>query len=270
VTLASPVWKPRLVASGYDEADARGLSTYTPMLSWTRAAAVLEIVGGVAEAGLGAKMVVGGSAAALPSAGTSLLAVGAGAFLFVDGANRTAIGLETLWTNKRRNTLLYEAVLVTTGSPELACGADIAVPLIACGKAVAPGSASPALTATGPLSTAKIVSVSRSASGSAADDVAGAGSRVARPGSVSGNPANRLVETGRPLKSGNGWARRWIRMTEADELAQQRAIANRYNELLDEATQRGLTEQARRDFLFEQMRQFREKWLKDFLMNRGY
>lgn len=105
---------------------------------------------------------------------------------------------------------------------------------------------------------------------SKADDFADAGSRVARPGSISGNPANRLVETGKPLKNGDGWARRWIRMTEADELAQRRGIADRYDALLDEATQRGLSGQARRDFLFEQMRRFREKWLEDFLENRDY
>jgi hypothetical protein len=79
-----------------------------------------------------------------------------------------------------------------------------------------------------------------------------------------------LVETGIPLKSGDGWASRWIRMTEADKLAQRQAIQNRYDELLDVAAERELSGQARRDFLFEQMGRFRKKLLKDFLEDRDY
>ena len=108
------------------------------------------------------------------------------------------------------------------------------------------------------------------APGSVADDLAGAGSRASRLGSISGNPANRLIETGKPLKNGEGWVRRWIRITPADELAQRQAIANRYGELAKEATKQGLTGNARRKFLFEQMSQFRTEWLKNFLKNRKY
>jgi hypothetical protein len=118
--------------------------------------------------------------------------------------------------------------------------------------------------------TSALTKVVDEAPGSVADDLAGAGTRKSRPGSILANPANRLVETGVPLKNGIGWRRRWIRMTEADELAQRQAISNRYNELLDEATHAGLSGQARRDFLFEQMRQFRTNWLENFLENRNY
>ena len=108
------------------------------------------------------------------------------------------------------------------------------------------------------------------ASGSSLDEVLHSGTRATRPGSISRNPANRLVETGIPLKNGDGWRRRWIRMLEADELAQRHAIANRYNNLLDQATDLGLSGQVRRDFLFEQMQKFRTEWLQDFLVNRKF
>ncbi len=99
------------------------------------------------------------------------------------------------------------------------------------------------------------------------DDV---GTRASRLGSISGNPANRLIETGTPLKNGFGWRRKWIRITEADALAQRQAIANRYDQLVQAVTKQGLTGQARRDNIFEQMKILRTEWLKNFLKNRKY
>jgi hypothetical protein len=90
-----------------------------------------------------------------------------------------------------------------------------------------------------------------------------------RPGSISGNPANRKIETGIPRKDG-AWKKKWVRITEEDLREQRTAIANRYNELLNEASELNLMGQARTDFLFEQMRQFRTTWLKNFLDNRKY
>lgn len=108
----------------------------------------------------------------------------------------------------------------------------------------------------------------------AADDVAVAPGKIApkvpevsRPGSVSGNPANRLVETGTPLKDGSGWVRRWTKMTAEEELAQAQAIENRYNQVIAEAEKLPLKRQQR--YILEQMQQFRSQYRQQFLQNRG-
>lgn len=95
----------------------------------------------------------------------------------------------------------------------------------------------------------------------------GAGSSpVVRPGSVSGNPANRLVETGTPLKDGTGWVKRWTRMTAEQEIAQAEAIANRYNQVLQEA--KSLPIEQQQSYIFEQMQKFRTQYRQDFLNSR--
>jgi hypothetical protein len=88
-----------------------------------------------------------------------------------------------------------------------------------------------------------------------------------RPLSVSGNPANRLVETGVPLKGKVGWQKRWTRMTLEDELRQAEAISNRYNEVIREAEH--LSDDARKQYIFEQMRRFRMEYRATFLRNRN-
>ncbi|MBI4580780.1 MAG: hypothetical protein HY718_13820 [Planctomycetes bacterium] len=90
---------------------------------------------------------------------------------------------------------------------------------------------------------------------------------VQSPGKISGNPANRLIETGEPRKSG-GWRRRWYTMTEADELAYGQAVAEKYGQLVRET--RWMTEEAARQYRFQEMSKFRNQWLRTFLENRNY
>jgi hypothetical protein len=59
-------------------------------------------------------------------------------------------------------------------------------------------------------------------------------------------------------------------MTEADELAQRRAIQRRYDQLLEEATRRGFSGESQSNFMFEGMRRCRTEWLENFLANRNY
>jgi hypothetical protein len=89
-----------------------------------------------------------------------------------------------------------------------------------------------------------------------------------RPGQISGNPANRLVETGTPRTDGTGWVRRWTKMTSEQEVAQAQAIANRYNEVLKEANRLGLTGEQQRQYILEQMQRFRAEYRDWFLQNR--
>ncbi len=90
-----------------------------------------------------------------------------------------------------------------------------------------------------------------------------------RPGSVSGNPANRLIETGVPTKSG-GWARRWIRMNETDYRRWLRERFEFYNHVSTLARRMRLSPTESRRFKFEQMRRWRTEWLRTFLENRDY
>ncbi|MFC1597751.1 hypothetical protein ACFL5Q_07430, partial [Planctomycetota bacterium] len=106
------------------------------------------------------------------------------------------------------------------------------------------------------------------APGSVADDLAGAGSRALRPGSISGNPQNSLVKTGTPLKNSFGWRKRWYRMTQADEEAYGRACADRLHQLYQET--RHMPYHQAKAYIFRAMGEFRNAWLKDFVQNRKY
>jgi hypothetical protein len=64
-----------------------------------------------------------------------------------------------------------------------------------------------------------------------------------------------------------GWQRRWTRMTREDEITMAEAVAKRYDEVLIESEK--LSPELRRDFIFEQMRQFRLKYREWFLRTRG-
>jgi RHS repeat-associated protein len=89
-----------------------------------------------------------------------------------------------------------------------------------------------------------------------------------RPGSVSGNPANRLVETGTPLKNGTGWVKRWTTMTAEEEQAQAQAVSDRYNQV--EIQSRSLPPDEQGPYRFEQMRQFRTNYRQQFLENKEH
>jgi len=69
---------------------------------------------------------------------------------------------------------------------------------------------------------------------------------VRSPGKISGNPANRLVETGEPLKNRMGWRQRWYRMTPEDAYAYQKACTEKLGQLY--GTTRNMSEPARRLF----------------------
>jgi uncharacterized protein RhaS with RHS repeats len=88
-----------------------------------------------------------------------------------------------------------------------------------------------------------------------------------RPGVVMNNPANRLVETGVPNKSG-GWQKKWTRMTAEDVVAQQIAIHKHYQKVQLEASK--LAYEQRHQFRFEKMREFRVQQRENFLKNRTY
>ncbi len=94
--------------------------------------------------------------------------------------------------------------------------------------------------------------------------------RVPRPGSISGNPANQLLDTGTPLKDGSGWAKRWFRITPEDAKAYQQGVAEFYENIRDLADRMRLSPDVAKQFRFDQMRQFRTNWLSDFLQNRSY
>lgn len=93
---------------------------------------------------------------------------------------------------------------------------------------------------------------------------------IRNTGKISGNPQNRLIETGEPLKDGTGWVRRWTRITEEDYAAMRQALADRLDVAYDEATALGLSGENARAYVFEQMRLFRTQWRIDFLKNRRY
>jgi RHS repeat-associated protein len=93
--------------------------------------------------------------------------------------------------------------------------------------------------------------------------------RGPRPGSISGNPANRLIETGIPTRNG-GWAQRWVRITEADKARWLSERHQYYDHVSDLARKMRLCPEEAHRFRFEQMRQWRTNWLRDFLDNRPY
>jgi hypothetical protein len=84
---------------------------------------------------------------------------------------------------------------------------------------------------------------------------------------ISNNPANRLMETGTPLKNGEGWVKRWTTATAKDEAAQNQAIFERYQQVIEES--KHMTPDAAHTYSFEQMQQFRMQYRQQFLQNRG-
>ena len=77
---------------------------------------------------------------------------------------------------------------------------------------------------------------------------------------ISNQPHNRLVSIGkRHPKTGNE-LRRWVRMSEQDELHYQLAQAKHYDRLLRE----GVTD------LFGEMIRFRRRWMEAFYKRRRY
>ena len=89
-----------------------------------------------------------------------------------------------------------------------------------------------------------------------------------RPGSISGNPANRLLETGTPLKNSVGWVKRWYRISAEDAQAYANACAEKLDQLYQET--RWMPEAARRPYRLQEMSKFRSQWLKEFVENRTY
>ena len=74
------------------------------------------------------------------------------------------------------------------------------------------------------------------------------------------------METGTPLKNRLGWAKKWTRATADDVAAQDRAIFERYQQLLEESKK--MAPDAGHTFRFEQMQQFRTQYRQQFLKNR--
>ncbi len=79
-----------------------------------------------------------------------------------------------------------------------------------------------------------------------------------------------LVETGTPLKNRFGWRQRWYRMTVNDYNAYQRAVAQRYWDLLEETRNWHKFGRDPRPYRLQKMSEFRTNWLKEFLKNRKY
>jgi RHS repeat-associated protein len=91
----------------------------------------------------------------------------------------------------------------------------------------------------------------------------------ANPGVIKNNPANKLIETGIPRKDG-GWLQRWIRMNDADHAKWLRGRSEYYNHVNDLSHRMRLDPDVARRFRFQQMQQWRENYLDDFLQNRKY
>src|SRR5262249_18206845 len=93
--------------------------------------------------------------------------------------------------------------------------------------------------------------------------------RASCPGKISGNPMNRLLDTGVPLKKGFGWCKRWFRCTLEDEMAYGKACADQLDRLRVQSE--CITDLlARQQFNREGMAVFRENWLRNFCKNRKY
>jgi len=93
---------------------------------------------------------------------------------------------------------------------------------------------------------------------------------IQNPGKISGNLRNMLVETGIPLKNRFGWRKRWYRMTVDDYNAYQRSVFERHLELLEETKNWHKVGREARSYHLEEMGEFRNNWLKDFLKDRKY
>jgi hypothetical protein len=94
------------------------------------------------------------------------------------------------------------------------------------------------------------------------------------PGKISNNPENKLVETGDPLKGGEGWRHRWYRMSDTDYEAYQTGWQQRYHELSEETREAcrlgNMTGEGASQYRFQQMAEFKTQWLKNFLERRKY
>ncbi len=87
-----------------------------------------------------------------------------------------------------------------------------------------------------------------------------------RPGSIGGNPANRLIDV--PTMAGN-LTRRWVRITDVDAASYRTAQADKIGQLYNE-TPAGLSEAEGQAWRLQQMNEFRRQWLDDFYKNRQY
>ncbi|WP_146436535.1 hypothetical protein [Blastopirellula retiformator] len=91
-----------------------------------------------------------------------------------------------------------------------------------------------------------------------------------RPGLISGNPANQKIPTGVPLKNGNGWKQKWVRMTQKDREAYMEAIADNYDKVLDQGQNLGLQGDDLTQYIFREQEKFRANLYKNFMDNRSY
>jgi hypothetical protein len=69
------------------------------------------------------------------------------------------------------------------------------------------------------------------------------------------------IETGTPLKNGDGWVR-WYRITEEDVLRMNRDVYDYYESLNNLGKELGIPN--------SEMQQFRTEWLEQFKQNRKY
>ena len=85
-----------------------------------------------------------------------------------------------------------------------------------------------------------------------------------RPGSISGNPANRLIDV--PTKNGT-LVRRHVCISAEDAQRYRDAVRDRYNDILNE-TPPGLSDEAIHAWRFEQLNAFRREWLDGYYSKR--
>ncbi|MBX3433269.1 MAG: hypothetical protein KF847_08105, partial [Pirellulales bacterium] len=90
--------------------------------------------------------------------------------------------------------------------------------------------------------------------------------RAPRPGSIGGNPANRVIEV--PTKNGK-LVNRHVRITAEDAQRYRNAVADRYNQLLKE-TPEGLSQEAKSAWRHQKVNEFRRQWLDEFYRTRDY
>ncbi len=90
------------------------------------------------------------------------------------------------------------------------------------------------------------------------------------PGKISNNPKNRLIETGKPLKNGRGWVKRYVRMTEEDYARYNHDVFEFYESLDSIAQERGIPQSEIHNFRFQEMSKMRTEWLKNFYNTRKY
>jgi hypothetical protein len=94
--------------------------------------------------------------------------------------------------------------------------------------------------------------------------------KVIEPGKISNSPQNRLIETGIPRKDGNGWVKRWTRITPEDEQKMAQAISEFDYQLYLKANELRLSSKEATQYKFIKMQEFGTNLRKDFLKNRSY